>query len=118
MPDLKSSQVDIDLYLEPAFEIRWHSPRVPADATSAVFERVLSQHGSILCDDTKCSFRSPLAVPEKARLVFLSPLTANDRTDVDAAVADRSNIGRDYKRRAYLEPVRLTGLDFELRQRA
>jgi hypothetical protein len=36
--DFKRPEIQIYLYLVLAFEILWHSPRVPADAASAILE--------------------------------------------------------------------------------
>jgi hypothetical protein len=36
--DFKGPRIDVNLYLEPAFETFWHSPRVPAGPTSAILE--------------------------------------------------------------------------------
>jgi hypothetical protein len=45
MLDFKGPQVHLDLHLELALEVRWHSPRVPAGATSAILEFV--RHGRV-----------------------------------------------------------------------
>ena len=44
----KRPQVDIHLHLVLALEIPWHSPRVPADAASAILESARGKYVSCL----------------------------------------------------------------------
>src|SRR5512133_3232077 len=77
MPDFKGSQVHLDLHLELALEPFWHSPRVPADATSAILELVCHQHSSFLIHDLERTFGRMPAVAAEVKPVFFAR-TANE----------------------------------------
>jgi hypothetical protein len=69
MGEFKGAQVESDLHLIPAFEPFWHSPRVPAGATSAIFEFVVYQHCSFLIHDFECDWLWTLPALLSARRV-------------------------------------------------
>ena len=113
MRDFKGPQVHLDLHLEPAPETFWHSPRVPAGATSAIFELVCHQHVSLLIDDLELTFRSTPVVPAEVRLVFLCPAASEDQADRRGPGRTLLHIRLDDERRPQLDRCRVARLDRE-----
>jgi hypothetical protein len=55
MLDFERLDIHFNLNLILAFEILWHSPRVPADAASAILEVICYQYFSFLIHNFKRS---------------------------------------------------------------
>lgn len=74
---LKGPQVDIYLHLVFALEVAWHSPRVPADAASAIGEFAGGKNLSRLVDNLHSGGSKLVAILSYPDAVLLACL-AND----------------------------------------
>src|SRR5512139_2925866 len=79
--DFEGPQVDMDLHLELALEPFWHSPRVPAGATSAILELVRDQHSPFLIHDLERDRRRPSPAAPESRRVLLARAADNHGPD-------------------------------------
>jgi len=95
----KRPQVNIDLNLVFAFEILWHSPRVPARTASAIPEFAGCQHVSCLVDDSGFRIGDCPIISSDEFLVLLPGLTDDSKVNRYARAAP-ADTRFDQKRRA------------------
>jgi hypothetical protein len=90
----------VGIYLHPAlaFEIGWHSPRVPAGTTSAIFKLAGGKNGSGLVEYLKLWWRLPLFVFHNASNVSFSGLPLDYEVNEDLTTLGL-HIGSNQKRR-------------------